>query len=703
MTARIERFIPALVFVASLAVLWWNAAPSVTFHDSGEMALAAASAGIPHPPGMPTWTALASLFIRIGQFDDPARGTNLFSGLCAAASLGLLSLLVLRWTRRLWPQTDSASLLAGTLLAPLILLQSSAFLEQSLITEQYTLMVLLIALMLCVSTSLLPTPPSESVPPTPPHNLRALTLLFLLGVLWGLAIGNHLSQLALGLLVVWAGILHAGSPFHFRAILASAIPAFFGWIFGLLIFLWLPLRSAANPILDWGYIRNWENFVFAVTRQQWPTRPISAAPRGYIHEWLITYDFLGQMGILGFVLALVGLFLLMRRNKIFLGWLFAVSIPYAAGMLLGHMREDGKNIGYIRQYGVTDWHLPIYFAGALAAGIACATVLSSLRTTRGFRFSTALACIILFLSLFLCVRSMRSASLRHFNAPNQFISDLLAPIPDDAVIAVVGDNCANMLNYDRHQRDTKSNRYVVYALMQLPRRIQEIYDHEDTWNEAQKLLYLQSVLMRPLYQPIRIPPMNEERARSAQIFVDNVSPYEASHPYMVPAGLLYEVQMSPSSPEQIRLIESQNQKSYPELFLPPQHTPHRLEAEARAVMHQDRALYFIKLGLWSEAESALALSLAWVPENGELWYRLGTVQEQLGQNSKAEVSYQNAIALAEFLSDARNNLGVLYAQRGNLDAAIACFEEELSYFPKSTKAIVNLERALNDRATLRQE
>ena len=78
------------VFCVSLFVFWWNAAPSVTFHDSGEFAMAAASAGIPHPPGAPTWTALASAFVRIGGFKDPARGTNLFSGLCAAFTLAML-------------------------------------------------------------------------------------------------------------------------------------------------------------------------------------------------------------------------------------------------------------------------------------------------------------------------------------------------------------------------------------------------------------------------------------------------------------------------------------------------------------------------------------------------------------------------------------------------------------------------------------
>jgi hypothetical protein len=69
-----------VVFIVSFATLTWHAAPSVTFHDSGEFTMMAASAGIGHPPGAPTYSLLASLFLKIFRFNDPAYGTNLFYG-----------------------------------------------------------------------------------------------------------------------------------------------------------------------------------------------------------------------------------------------------------------------------------------------------------------------------------------------------------------------------------------------------------------------------------------------------------------------------------------------------------------------------------------------------------------------------------------------------------------------------------------------
>lgn len=75
------------IITAAFLVFIFCSAPSLTFHDSGELALAAASGGVPHPPGAPTWSVLATLFVHAGRFlDDPARGTNLLSGIWGAVN-----------------------------------------------------------------------------------------------------------------------------------------------------------------------------------------------------------------------------------------------------------------------------------------------------------------------------------------------------------------------------------------------------------------------------------------------------------------------------------------------------------------------------------------------------------------------------------------------------------------------------------------
>ena len=51
--------------VVSFLVYFFTCAPSVTLEDSGELAVAGDYAGVPHPPGYPSWTACAWVFARL--------------------------------------------------------------------------------------------------------------------------------------------------------------------------------------------------------------------------------------------------------------------------------------------------------------------------------------------------------------------------------------------------------------------------------------------------------------------------------------------------------------------------------------------------------------------------------------------------------------------------------------------------------------
>ena len=46
----------------SLSVYLFTLAPTITFGDSGELATAAYTLGVAHPPGYPLWLILAKLF-----------------------------------------------------------------------------------------------------------------------------------------------------------------------------------------------------------------------------------------------------------------------------------------------------------------------------------------------------------------------------------------------------------------------------------------------------------------------------------------------------------------------------------------------------------------------------------------------------------------------------------------------------------------
>jgi len=88
--------------VISFAVYLYTLAPTVTLEDSGELAVAADSLGVPHPPGYPIWTMLSWLFTRVFAFvqfrgqPNPAWSVGLVSVVFGALATGMTAMLICR-------------------------------------------------------------------------------------------------------------------------------------------------------------------------------------------------------------------------------------------------------------------------------------------------------------------------------------------------------------------------------------------------------------------------------------------------------------------------------------------------------------------------------------------------------------------------------------------------------------------------------
>lgn len=89
-------------FVLSFAVYCYTLAPTVTLEDSGELATAGASLGVPHPPGYPIWSMLAWIFTLVFKFvqfrgqPNPAWSIGFVSVVFGALASGITALLVCR-------------------------------------------------------------------------------------------------------------------------------------------------------------------------------------------------------------------------------------------------------------------------------------------------------------------------------------------------------------------------------------------------------------------------------------------------------------------------------------------------------------------------------------------------------------------------------------------------------------------------------
>jgi len=236
----------AVVGVVSLGFYLATLAPGLTWaHDSadgGELAVAASTLGIPHPPGYPTYVLLAHSFTLL-PVGEVATRTNLFSAACAAGAAALLT-----WTLARTARNYAAAVGAGLALAfsPLLWAQAT-------VTEVHTLNALFTALMLALTALTEPARMFVIRPHRPPR--RAALLALAVGGTWGLSLGNHPTALFCGPLV----LLALWRLRRFRPLGAAGI------VLGLSVYLYLPLRAAADPPLNWGDPQTLERFWWMVS------------------------------------------------------------------------------------------------------------------------------------------------------------------------------------------------------------------------------------------------------------------------------------------------------------------------------------------------------------------------------------------------------------------------------------------------------
>lgn len=241
-----------------------TAAPGAWWGDGLELAAAAKVLGIPHPTGYPLYTLLAGGAIRIFAFADPGRVTTLLSSVFCLGSVLLIGATVYaramradagaisdgpeKEARRVTqPKNDqdrsSPPLILG-LGVMLLLAFSRTLWEHATFTEVYPLTLLSVSALVAVIAFPLQGQPS------------ILRILLLSGIC-GISLVNHYSAAVMAPLVIFQLIAWGWRAkrigLYLGVFLAIALPH-------LLFYLYLPLRAAANPPLNWGDPSNLERF-----------------------------------------------------------------------------------------------------------------------------------------------------------------------------------------------------------------------------------------------------------------------------------------------------------------------------------------------------------------------------------------------------------------------------------------------------------
>ena len=225
-----------------------NLAPSVTFEDSGELIAAAHGWGIPHAPGYPLYTILAKFFTLLPLGDNIAYRVNLMSAVFSALAIGFLYLVILKFLEHdantaSIQTTNVSNSVVHTFAAfgAIAVAVSPAYFSQSVITEVYGLNNFFFGMLLWILLSW--------IGDSREHWFGMLCFGF------GLSLTNHHTAVLFGplILLIWT-IKESKIFIHWKGVVLArkAVTGVILFSLGLLPYLYLPLASLRQPVIDWG-------------------------------------------------------------------------------------------------------------------------------------------------------------------------------------------------------------------------------------------------------------------------------------------------------------------------------------------------------------------------------------------------------------------------------------------------------------------
>jgi hypothetical protein len=400
---RSALFTFTIVFVSALALYVSSAAPSLTWAhagaDGGDLITAAVTNGVPHPPGYPTYITLGQLIARV-PIGDVAYRFNLLSAVCMALAAGFTALSLLQ----LIPTPTRFLSESVAIIASLFFVTAPMVWGQATIAEVHALNACFVALIVYLISPIVFRGDDVS--------LRHLVLA---AWLWGIAFGNSLTVAALSPLMIiawWRGRV-SGSPY--KSVLPIAT-----FFIGLSVYALIPLRAAQQPPINWGDAASLDRFLALITAEMYRGYALSTPPADLLSRVVAFAQLIvTQYGWLGVILGAIGIYYaLVSLNKNW-RWMFG--------------------------------------AWAIARGLFALTRYWP-------RFSRYLLLIIFLLGpgLNLLV-NLPAMNLRADHTATDFINEVSATAPPQAMVITANDGQTFALWYHRHVAGQRSDLTIVDA------------------------------------------------------------------------------------------------------------------------------------------------------------------------------------------------------------------------------------------------
>ncbi len=366
------RTVAPFIFILAFSLFLFSLHPTITVGDSGEIVAAGFSLGMAHPPGYPLFVLTSAPFTMI-PFGNIAFRVNLAAAVFGAISCLMVCLITQKIAKvGLAPAKEGKPqglpLHLPAFFASGSLALSYQFWYRSTCAEVYTLNVFLILIMIYILLVWREHAYQES-------GVRSLTshaspYLYLVSFLLGLGIGNHHTIILLIpgaiLFVLWSGVMGHGSEGAVLRLTSHVSRLTFFFLLGLSIYLYLPIRSAQNPFMDWGDPQAISNFIDVFTRRAYLPEEVGRNWGTFVGQ-LKTFNPVHEFTIIGSLFGLLGVWGIWKWDK------------SAGAMILLILVLTSYGLIFLAGPSATDllgkFYLPAYSIFSILIGVGVATIL----------------------------------------------------------------------------------------------------------------------------------------------------------------------------------------------------------------------------------------------------------------------------------------------------------------------------------------
>ncbi len=365
--------------------------------DGGDFLAAIATGGVPHPSGYPTYLLFLQLFSKI-PFGSLAFSANIFSLLSMLLTIFLIYQLVLALSGNIFSASVSSLLFASF---PLVW-------SQAIVTEVYALQALLFTLALCFFFK---------------ENY------ILGGITMGLLLGNHITGVFLVPIIFLDHTFLQKKKRGFKRILKW----FAGILFGLSVYLLIPIRAQNLAPVNWGRILDWEGFWWLISGAMYQDRLLHISGDYLLAGTRLWSELLlQQLGLMGLFLGLFAIIYLFKPTKLHIITIW-IAVIYSSFSII-YFSPDS----YV-------YLIPVLLSFAIWIGQSSAYFLDKISKTSQIK---NIAIIIILLTIM--TRAMLLVSEMDISTDlraEQYAQSVLASVPKDAMIIVDSDEAFFSLGY----------------------------------------------------------------------------------------------------------------------------------------------------------------------------------------------------------------------------------------------------------------